>query len=96
MPVTRPNRKQIPKRASFRSGSHSCLRFAINRRDSEREIPIPVITRAAERIARTGSSGLFARFCPLAILLSADQSRGLGVGDEITAPWRRTVGGICG
>src|SRR6266566_7827846 len=35
----------------------------------------PVVTRAAERIhARTGSSGLFAPFCPLAFLLSPDQS----------------------
>src|SRR5437762_4129794 len=34
----------------------------------------PVVTRAAETTARTGSSGLFAPFCPLAFLLSACQS----------------------
>jgi hypothetical protein len=36
----------------------------------------PVVTRAAENYARTGSSGLSAPFCPLAILLSAYRSIG--------------------
>jgi len=41
----------------------------------------PVVTRAAEKFhGRTGSSGLFAPFCPLAFMLSSYRSVGWLVG----------------
>ena len=65
-------------------GARRALAEAIDREERTREMdPLPmnpVVTRAAENNARTGSSGLSAPFCPLAFLLSPDQSEGWLVG----------------